>query len=167
MKTIPTALLVLLGFVQPAYVQSQINAEQISVRLAIPRSTVCLGAKGFAVDAVLTNDSDKSIEISPDGLYSSVRLTKYRDNKIASGGGHLAEITPVSWTKLAPRQSIVATFTQSIGSGESEDKQFFQTAGLFSIQVGFEVFVKTKPPSYSFRGTSKSNEAFFLLTECK
>lgn len=168
-KQFPIALLALFGIALPAFThsQSEFNADQISVRLAIPQSSVCLGASGLNVDAILTNNSGKYVEISADGLYSNLRLTKYRDNRVVSGGGHLAEITPVSWVRLAPHQSTIVTFTQSLGSGQSQDKQFFQTAGFFSIQIGFEVFLKTKPPSYSFKGTSKSNEAFFLLSECK
>jgi len=145
----------------------QTSATDIAVRLSLPTSMPCLGDAVLPVDLILTNNSSHQIEISPDGFYSNVLLTKFRDGNPTTGGGRLAEIIPKRWVRLAPRQSYVVSIPQSLGQEMSGDKSFFSTVGLFAIQDQFAVFIKTPNRAFKFVGSTRSNSALFTLKSCK
>jgi len=147
---------------------SQFRAEEplsVSVRVTLPSAEVCVGSSVLEAEAVFTNLSERMIEISPDGLHSNLAFAKYKDGKPIDGGGFLAEITPKSWVRIAPHQSIVVPFKVAINEKRSVSR-LFDAPALFAFQVGFADFVHKQDGSYDFVGTVKSNKVFFLYSDC-
>lgn len=135
--------------------------KAIAVRLLVPSPMACHGQQVIELEAVLTNLSEKSVELSQDGVVHSISIEKYEKAKSIGSTGWLLDIQPGHWIKIDPHQSVVVPFTEPI-----TDK-LFGTAGLFSVQIDFGVLLKN-PELYSiFPGSAPSNKALFFLSDCK
>lgn len=133
----------------------------LNVRLLVPSPAVCVGQSTLGLEAVLTNSSEESVELSAEGVVHSVSFRKYVNGKQTNGTGSLLDFKPEQWITVAPHQSVVIPFTEPI-----TDK-LFGAAGFFSVAIEFGVVLKKREQYSRFPGSVPSNTVIFLLTDCK
>jgi hypothetical protein len=133
----------------------------IVIRLLVPSPMVCIGQPTFDLEAVLTNTSQEAVVLSQDGVAHSISYRKYENDKPIDGTGLLLDIKPDHWIKVAPNQSVIIPFTEPLS------EKLFGELGLFSVQIEFGVILKNREQYAMFPGTVLSNQAFFLVTNCR
>lgn len=134
--------------------------SMISVAPLAPSPKACIGQPTIDLEAVLTNRSEKSIELSADGVVHDVLFRRFVSNKPVDGTGLLLDFKPIHWTNIAPHQTVVIPFSEPI-----TDK-VFMTAGLFTVEINFEVILKNSEQHARSQESIPSNRVFFLLAAC-
>jgi hypothetical protein len=134
----------------------------IAVRLLVPIPRVCAGQKTLDLEAVLTNNSPKTIEISSDGVSYIFAVTKIKDGKSIDERNFLREITPVNWVRIAPHQSVIIPFTESISSDAPFVGPLFTEPGTFAIFIDFAIIQKNSNGKTRLPNSARSNTAMFM-----
>jgi hypothetical protein len=139
--------------------------QLVAVRLIPPAGDVCLGSPTFNAEAVLTNLTNRALEASPDGLQSNLMFAKYKETTPVDGGGGISEITPKTWIRLLPHQSVIVPFKISVKDKQSISR-LFDSPGFVGLQIGFGSFIRGSGNSVRFSGSVKSNKVYFLVANC-
>ena len=155
------AIIVLAGSLRPFGQEQQL----VAVQLIPPTGDVCLGSPTVDAEAVLTNLTNQALETSPDGLQSNLMFAKYKETTPVEGGGGISEITPKTWTRLLPHQSVLVPFKISVKDQQSISR-LFDSPGFVSLQIGFGSFIRGSGNSVRFSGSVKSNKVYFIVANC-
>jgi hypothetical protein len=132
----------------------------MTVRLLLPSPMACVGQPSLDLEAVLTNSTERSVELSADGVVHNITFQKYVSGKPIDGTGLLLDFKPEHWITIGPHQSIVVPFTEPITA------KLFGTPGIFSVEIEFGVILKNKEQYSVFPGSILSNKTVFLLSDC-
>jgi hypothetical protein len=140
--------------------------EPISVRLLVPNPRACVGQQTLSLEAVLTNNTKKTIEISGDGVSHIIAVTKYKDGKSVGFRNFLREIKPVKWVRIAPHQSVIVPSTEPIGPNAPFVGSLFTESGTFAIMIEFAILQRNPDGNAHLPNEARSNEAMFMIGDC-
>jgi hypothetical protein len=134
--------------------------------LISPEPNGCIGQASFPLEAIVTNTSNMGVEISTDGVGGGVVLSKYESNRLLEERSLIREIEPKSWVYVAPHQSIIIPFRESLNAKDPNLGKLLASHGLFSLQIQFAMFTRHADKGAQFSGSIRSNKTMFLLSDC-
>jgi hypothetical protein len=141
-------------------------SSPLSITISLPSRSICVGDASLKIHAILTNSSNKSLEVSPDGVHSVVMLLKYENGKVVETGGYIGEVIPRTWIIIKPHAAASIDFEEAIDGKGPIAANFFALPGIFSLQIEFAIFPRNKFPLASIKGPTRSNEAKFRVDTC-
>ena len=132
----------------------------IVVRLIAPKPNVCWGEQTLALEALVTNQAEAPIEITPDGMRYGVELGK-KDKTGKEDRRHIVrEVEPDDWQTINPQQTIIVPFKEPITG------PFFDGPGVYKITVRYGAYTR-KDGAIQFTGAINSNSVMFEIAACK
>jgi hypothetical protein len=131
----------------------------IAVRVVTPHPTVCWGERMIELEAAITNNSDASVEITPQGLGYEVDLTKWDKTGRENRHHIVRDGEPENWQTLGPHQTVVIPFKEPIGD-------FFYGPGFYMITEGYGAYTREKG-STRFTGAINANGVIIEIIACK
>ena len=138
----------------------------IAVRLLVSIPRVCARQKTIDLEAVLTTNSSKIVEMSSDGVSYIVDVTKIKDGKSIDERNFLREITPTNWVRIASHQSVIIPFTESISSDAPFVGPLFTEPGTFAMFIDFAIIQKNSSRDSRLPNSVRSNTAMFMTSDC-
>jgi hypothetical protein len=142
------------------------DLEPITVRLLVPNPRVCIGQRTLKLEAVLTNNTQRTVEMSSDGVSHIVYIAKFQGGKIIREQNVLADIIPANWVRIASHQSVIVPFTQSIGPDDLFFGSLLKETGTFEIMVDVGIMNKNPNENGRFPNSNRSNNAMFMISDC-
>ncbi len=152
-------------------VASADDQHLISIKIIPTSAEKCAEESSLNIEAVLTNESSRSIEISPAGVGGGEWIFRYEKGKAQSlrrlvDDFDIDWISKGKWVRIAPHKSLAITFIQDLSGGIPDFITELSKTGVYAISIDFKVFERTKGGQIEFRGTAESNRAIFLIGDC-
>lgn len=156
----------LMIWVTPEHLDCQPESRHpIEVRLLAPTPNVCIGQSEVGLEAILTNTTDREIEISPQGVAHIIAAEKFEGEKQIAHRGGLRDIEYSKWISIPPHGSNLVPF-----AAEATDQfslaGLLDSPGLIEVRIGFQVYPRNWSESEALGGTVYTNSVLLRVRKC-
>ncbi|HEY1209769.1 MAG TPA: hypothetical protein VGE85_10405 [Terracidiphilus sp.] len=160
-------VVVLSAFPYKAYA---IDQDILSVKILTISPDICIGHLTLDLEAVLTNETSRTIEINSAGVEGGIKVFKYERNIAAPLFVTIDDLDidyfKDKWVRIPPHKSVVILFSEPLSDEDSSLVKALNNTGPYAILIEFAVYERLKNGRIIFRGTVESNMAMFMIGDC-